>query len=49
MTNAHTVHVGWAGYLRKAVCSCGWAGARWKDLRHAEREAEAHRRYPSSV
>jgi hypothetical protein len=42
MTIEHAARVGWAGYLRKPVCSCGWAGNRWKDVRHAERELARH-------
>jgi hypothetical protein len=43
----HLVRIGWAGYLRKPVCLCGWAGNRWKDPRHAEREGARHLAAPA--
>lgn len=38
----HAGRVGWAGYLRKPVCSCGWEGGRVKEAWRAELELARH-------
>lgn len=42
MTTDHAGRVGWAGYLRKPVCVCGWEGRRQKEAARAEADLARH-------